>query len=271
MPQLDPLNYGSFQARLKSFTIANWSSKPVELSPLECASIGWRYGKEDTLYCEFCKASLAVVLPKSNDDFYKKVTELLKKKLTSAHKVGCVWEHGIDCPDYFLTGEAPNELTLEGRLSSRSMEISQHIATFEHIEEFEMVDSIKANANLISLFAKRNSVEETALYIAMHGWNLRCLEGQDKILECSICMRRLPLWSRDAKMKSFNITRHLSWCPWITKIKPNISTLVDRMLQHVVMETNRKRKRDSLEYRSSESRKEEVKEISKFVRSVTAL
>jgi len=36
--------------------------------------------------------------------------------------------------DYFLTGEAPNELTLEGRLSSRSMEISQHIATFEHIE-----------------------------------------------------------------------------------------------------------------------------------------
>lgn len=36
-----------------------------------------------------------------------------------------------------------------------------------------MVDSIKANANIISLFAKRNNVEETALYIAMHGWNLR--------------------------------------------------------------------------------------------------
>jgi hypothetical protein len=53
-----PWSKADYFARVETFTLATWSNKPLQLSPLQCARFGWSNAGKDTLQCLACNSYL---------------------------------------------------------------------------------------------------------------------------------------------------------------------------------------------------------------------
>ncbi|XP_067933624.1 zinc finger C3HC-type protein 1-like [Watersipora subatra] len=258
-----PMDYSKFQQRFKSFLVKDWTKMPLELSPIACAMKGWTLLSGESIRCDFCNRTINIVLPKKNYELYKSHTKVLEDKLMSEHRIGCVWKCELNFPDYFITMEFEEEGKLEEKLLCNSRDISQHLDAFNYVQTFLKVECLTENRADLQAYAEAGDVDVIPLTVAAHGWKVRSLM-QNRLLHCEICCRKVPLWNKAHNV--LDLRKHFAWCPWIYAHSSSTTPVVNRIYTFISQQLRIKRKRKSKDYETSSQRKEELKEIVKYMR-----
>lgn len=230
-PKCEPWNQVSFFSRAKTFSLLNWSSMPVELSPLQCARYGWLCVGRKLMTCECCFATVCINLSNSNLIDVRALTRHYTSQLSKAHQAECVWKDN-PCPLSFVS--LPDDpVMLRGVFR-------ENFTTWVSQAEFNETGVYKYPALhpetrqlLLECWRKQedsiNSTPSDLILLSACGWRLRKfdpLEERDGpngiwIMECSYCVRQ-------AAMKSFhvNTTRStsISEIPWQEESKNETET-----------------------------------------------
>jgi hypothetical protein len=86
-----PHNLSSYRARLLTYSLRTYHSKPLPLKPQNVARFGWRNPARETLECDTCGARWVL---KGLDGQRKRggrIVELYTEALSGAHERGCPW------------------------------------------------------------------------------------------------------------------------------------------------------------------------------------
>jgi len=203
-PKCEPLNRAAFFRRAKTFSLLNWGTKPVELSPLECARSGWVCMGRDIMSCESCTAFLCVKLSNRIGSELKNLIRHFTSQLTDGHEQGCAWL-GNPCPPTFVKlHEHPVVLRTEfldrfktwvGRIECLETGVYTHPVLHPPVRE---------------LLKKRWREHEDAsnmspsdiILLSACGWQLKELDSRDYLsstwmIACNYCNRQVNLTSFD--------------------------------------------------------------------------
>ncbi|XP_069485699.1 zinc finger C3HC-type protein 1 [Ambystoma mexicanum] len=208
----------AFFSRLESFTSLKWAGKPHELSPLACAQYGWINIESDMLRCSSCQALLCMTLhPTFDFSQYAEKCRELRTALQTAHERFCFWPDS-PCPERFwilLVKEPPIILTnflerfeslcqLEMQLPFLKPEDLKNMALTEdtvslllQLIEVELEKKAGENKPAMKFTTDALQVHIAACILSLCGWSFSLSSGSMhlSIITCSLCMRKVGLWS----------------------------------------------------------------------------
>lgn len=201
----------AFLERLRSFETIKWFAKPVEISPIACARLGWRCTATNKLQCISCCEELLVDDSSLNSNW---------AVIQQAHNPICKWPSNV----------VPNSITLKTEsvlnVFSHNLQLMPHLSNDDdwrniQIELPPSFDQFKseyedATAYLGSL--SENSDDEDLvkkiILISIFGWKM---SKSGKMLQCNKCSRRMSTsLIISAGGNVFNPEQqHFYWCSWI--------------------------------------------------------
>jgi len=101
-----------FLKRINSFTLINWTGKPLCLSPPLFAQYGWQCIGVDTIQCSVCGATVVCRLPWPNAGNYRQKVLESYNNIVTGHEPMCPWSSN-PCSESFLSLFDPNVITSE--------------------------------------------------------------------------------------------------------------------------------------------------------------
>ena len=183
--------------RLKTFKDATWKRKPMEVSPLVCASYGWINDREDNLKCSSCGASLNCRL------HYLESTsnEILEcsNRLKYAHEDRCHWRtHQLPQEEYTFPVFTRKQAIYA--FNERKESLASHV---------DRIDIAFQNNDLNGedIVLKLLDDIKTEGILALFGWSKGYVENT---IQCRLCLRQCGLWvfqSENGPIKPFNPLR----------------------------------------------------------------
>lgn len=188
-----PRSQDAFYQRVSTFRPGLWTVHRI--TPLECASWGWKILEKDVLQCVTCQEVICATLPEIKDKVaYDKFFGVLKDRIETSHKKACGWLYN-PCPKEFV--EPLHVDTVE---ELRNMENSaQSLATLNsalpYLKNNRITAMLGADDEVINGLFKSDSASEdvkiTSVLLVLSGWS----KGQGAYLRCTVCRRQVGLWS----------------------------------------------------------------------------
>lgn len=254
-------SHENFLKRVDTFSASTWFGKPAELSPLICARYGWENVDVDMLQCASCKTFLCGELPmKTDTEAYNKSLQELKHNTVASHDRLCMLST-FPCPEEFCHVQVDD-------VASLSASFIKHVTALSEIQEqlpkldTASLENLGYDPGQAAAYCKRNLVQDkyispAAVTLAFTGWTCN-IAANKEILVCSMCRRRLGLWSfrtssgpaggfqessseeaesnsddddpelkvkrrkfvSSPKKEALNpLEEHSHWCPWIQQVQ----------------------------------------------------
>ncbi|KAB7497820.1 Nuclear-interacting partner of ALK, partial [Armadillidium nasatum] len=188
-----PNNVEEFQRRLKSFECGLWTCTTV--SPLLCATYGWKLINKDILSCVTCKAMICTILPLPNQiEAYNVFSGKLKQRLKTGHKDWCEWPNNPTPSEYLhppfhMTVHYANNLV---RKASNLLALGNRIP-YVNCEEIlkKLGLEVKEVSRFFNIQPELNENHLNAAALILCGWEY---ESKEK-LRCSLCFRSIGVWN----------------------------------------------------------------------------
>ncbi|XP_066964895.1 zinc finger C3HC-type protein 1-like isoform X2 [Macrobrachium rosenbergii] len=187
-----PRSLDEFYNRVDSFEPGLWAVD--QISPLECASWGWKLLEQDVLQCVSCKEVIWAMLPsKKSKVLYDNFINLLKTRIETSHKDACGWLYN-PCPAEFM-----DPLVINGEQLRNMKNSVQTLAALNSALPFVNIKRLSAilgtDDEITKALLKNDEAEDeakiTAVLLVLCGWS----KGQGSYLRCMICRRKVGLWS----------------------------------------------------------------------------
>jgi len=203
-PKCEPWNRAAFFRRAKTFSLLNWGTKPVELSPLECARAGWVCMGRDIMSCESCTAFLCVNLSNRSGSELKNLIRHHTSQLTDGHKQGCAWL-GNPCPPTFVK-LAEHPIVLRTEFQDRYKTWAGRIECLETGVYTYPVLHPPVKQLLKQQWRQHEDASNMSpsdiILLSACGWQLKELDSRDYLsstwmISCNYCNRQVSLSSFD--------------------------------------------------------------------------
>lgn len=202
MPAAYVKSFEDFKQRMATFcdkfgTLSQWFCKPLELSPPECARLGWKCASTDMLVCCACQKRLDCSISDSlSSQLRAKHTKELAQSLKEAHAKNCPWKIA-PCPESHVVMEPiPKKDALTqfcGRFETLLCIGDMLPALIAH----ELDDAISGEqvSELVELcHASSSVVSWSAAILAMTGWEAGSGHALRKFIACDFCQRSVGTW-----------------------------------------------------------------------------